>query len=756
MSKFILGNTIRFGSQTLEAGKIIDSDHYDLSALQSAGAALIPENPVANEAAKTLSKAKLDGQLATQALAYTVPVALGNAFDFDSQPADGQIPIWNSALGKFTWEDLPPPPSDPDPHIEGKFGLTVPGWVKEVADLYENNLTGGIKNVSMNLQTAINECADYAYTLLVLTGSAYDPFVIPASKRVMIITAPGIRPVIMGNNAILFEDGVTECIIQGIVIHQGASVNDTYQGSAVGYTTTGSAIRRVAFIDMDFNYTDGHTSSVILESHWEPTPDYTLPPQSNEVAFINCRSYQGGDNKAAFDIRGVKNLYIGDCVFDANYGTGMGINLRSCTGKIVNCLARNINGANRYGFSIETFPGGELALVDIKNCIVENATEGFRVVGRAKASIVDCLAKNCQTGFDANDYTMIDSCTTIGCDIGFISNVSTPAPVSRIYNSNAVETRVPYSIPISVPQWNNVVQAMHRLPLWAMNGLLPLATDRDVVLLVNPSAKNANDDNKRSTPFRTIQGALNTVAVPHHPVDSMKQYIILIAPGIYDEDLSVEAETRVQLIGLGQVVLGNGNGTNYESTNQRSITVRIASQYGIGTTKAMLAINNLSEGIAEHPFGTHTGFVISGNITYQVIGNQDNDIYLSLKNTSVRNSIRAPTTADIYCMFKDSNIESLEMSSAVLTSIENCVFNGLVEAKSISRCLNSVFKGNLRLKYGVSGSADPRGFYQSVLLGDIETGNGGFEFDGVTNYHWKQHGGSLVNGTITITEDLTP
>ena len=111
-------------------------------------------------------------------------------------------------------------------------------------------------------------------------------------------------------------------------------------------------------------------------------------------------------------------------------------------------------------------------------------------------------------------------------------------------------------------------------------GMLPM---RDAAL-VDPDHPNAVDDTDITTPFVTIQAAITALEneafvesansrTPYLSAAQMKIWTVVVAQGIYDEDLTIPAGLFFALIGRGTVVLGDGAAANLQSTNARNITV---------------------------------------------------------------------------------------------------------------------------------------------------------------------------------------
>ena len=114
------------------------------------------------------------------------------------------------------------------------------------------------------------------------------------------------------------------------------------------------------------------------------------------------------------------------------------------------------------------------------------------------------------------------------------------------------------------------------------DGIMPL---RDGAI-VDPDHPEAVDDDSINTPFVTIQAAIDAlenkalVESGGGPVFTsaaqMKVYTVVVAQGIYDEDLTIPAGLSFSLIARGVVVLGDGAAAGLNPTNNRDINWNVS------------------------------------------------------------------------------------------------------------------------------------------------------------------------------------
>lgn len=111
-------------------------------------------------------------------------------------------------------------------------------------------------------------------------------------------------------------------------------------------------------------------------------------------------------------------------------------------------------------------------------------------------------------------------------------------------------------------------------PVWQASGsgnILPFRAGA----WVDPSNPGAADDGNTSTPFVTIQGAINALqtnaqvasgGLPYTSTVQKQFQTVWVAPGIYNEDVTVPAGLAWYFVAMGGVTLGNGAGSNLVST----------------------------------------------------------------------------------------------------------------------------------------------------------------------------------------------
>jgi pectin methylesterase-like acyl-CoA thioesterase len=94
---------------------------------------------------------------------------------------------------------------------------------------------------------------------------------------------------------------------------------------------------------------------------------------------------------------------------------------------------------------------------------------------------------------------------------------------------------------------------------------MPLSLTR--ILFVDGSATSPTADGSLDKPYQSIQAAVGAVQVPATVAESLQEWMILIAPGDYDEDVTISGPVRLAFIGLGAFRLGRYTAAGGTQTN---------------------------------------------------------------------------------------------------------------------------------------------------------------------------------------------
>jgi hypothetical protein len=188
-------------------------------------------------------------------------------------------------------------------------------------------------------------------------------------------------------------------------------------------------------------------------------------------------------------------------------------------------------------------------------------------------------------------------------------------------------------------------------------------------------------------PYTTIQAALTAIGNSVSADDTKSPKLVSIAGGVYDEDLVIPLGRLLTLQAEGTVVLGNGLGSNWSSTNSRTITAsyETADVFGSGVRPA-LNIISIPSSDATTTFLAQAGtFNISGGITFS--GALTRTLNLSsVKIASFTDASVGLTNIQTYRSYVAGTVNA---PVAILERAHDSEFDGLITINSYNALINS-------------------------------------------------------------------
>lgn len=271
-----------------------------------------------------------------------------------------------------------------------------------------------------------------------------------------------------------------------------------------------------------------------------------------------------------------------------------------------------------------------------------------------------------------------------------------------------------------------------------------------------------------SRPFQTIQAAIDAVPTPAigDSVGSRTVWTILISPGTYDEELSVDiTRKRIILASVGPWNLGTFNSADWApSGTRRNITLFTTDGIvndGIRNGFSIQPMLPAGEGLT-----THQAYLtrprISGQIDVSAVTGPSLELTLS---------------AEIFGTTGGSGGDSIVGGTAIVQSYiyhsrlrgrltganwnfqvnERTRFGGLVTVSGYSTILSCRFDSGMTTTSAANAGITPGGFYLTDFAGTFTGPAGSLRLDGQTNYWFKTNGAVLAGGaTKVIQDDLVP
>lgn len=254
--------------------------------------------------------------------------------------------------------------------------------------------------------------------------------------------------------------------------------------------------------------------------------------------------------------------------------------------------------------------------------------------------------------------------------------------------------------------------------------------------------------------YDTIQAAINAVPQGTTSNSIRTVYTVLIPPGTYDEDLSVDITNRhIELTAFGAVNIGLFNNTFWAASNTRNITIlnsagtvdSIRSSFGMGTY--------IPYGTActTHP-AYATAFRLSGSIIWSTmpVGFSTVELYLGAEIFGhVDTSAFATHAFHIY--FNKARVRGQVKGARNSIQLADwTVFDGLVTALSYSTMRNSVIAAGMTVGSASSGGLKPFGMVGCDFAGTFTGPASSMVLDGTTSYFFTANGGALAGGATQV------
>ncbi|MDX1421547.1 MAG: hypothetical protein R3322_00315 [Kiloniellales bacterium] len=300
---------------------------------------------------------------------------------------------------------------------------------------------------------------------------------------------------------------------------------------------------------------------------------------------------------------------------------------------------------------------------------------------------------------------------------------------------------------------NDAISAATPAP--ATNGILPLINTTipggtipsGISAYAIPGHPDAIDNGDLSTPFATLQGAINAVPPPTNAADEAQRAAILCAPGLYEEDLTIPPSRRIGLISPGFVQLGT-------AATPRSITWTVdpAQQFG-GANPALLIGSTLSAApVVDDPNQESIGWIITGDINI-VNNGVGGDKILGLQLVQVRGDVDGTgdeaTAACEILIINGQFAGDFNYPRAIVTSAEGASFLGLITLQTYEFWQACNVLGGFTVSAAPS-APPPRGFNFCSFAGTFTGPAQSFILDSVTNSNYLSLGGSLGGAATRV------
>ena len=297
---------------------------------------------------------------------------------------------------------------------------------------------------------------------------------------------------------------------------------------------------------------------------------------------------------------------------------------------------------------------------------------------------------------------------------------------------------------------------------------------------INKASTSLTEDGSFVNPFKTFAAAMTDMGNPSDAEDAKTMRHFKVAPGRYDEAVTVPAARRVVFWAEGgSVVIGDGAAdSDFNSTVARDFIMLTNQTKEIGGARPFIKLGVLS---SNETSSTHIayagGWIISGDFKHE-LDNTDliggpyqqttHDVLLeSVKvqgdfNFSYEFPVGTPvnlgaTTTCLYNCFFDKLFQGDNLNVSVA---HMCEFDDVLDVTSVGRLVNCEISKGVSA-YSNNNFVPPEGFINCFWKGSYpftrKVGGGAvLKLDTITNYWFNTNSGSLAGGaTRTLLHEET-
>lgn len=261
-------------------------------------------------------------------------------------------------------------------------------------------------------------------------------------------------------------------------------------------------------------------------------------------------------------------------------------------------------------------------------------------------------------------------------------------------------------------------------------------------------------------PYATIQGALNDVPTPVDAASARTSYTIIVSPGTYDEDLTVDLTSgkHVVIASWGPVNLGLFSGSDWTPSGPaRSIAITTSSAAVFDFIDASFSLQPMLpvDTGDETTNAQHAAFRISGQITGTGIFAGTPKIDVGLSGCVVFGIAGAAIVAgseSIGLRVLRSRMRGTVVGALTeLREAREVRFDQLVDVLGYGRLQQCRVNGMTMV--GALGSNTVAGFYDCDLNG-VFTSAGAFQFDHVSSYWFVTNGATFAGGATRLLVEM--
>lgn len=260
---------------------------------------------------------------------------------------------------------------------------------------------------------------------------------------------------------------------------------------------------------------------------------------------------------------------------------------------------------------------------------------------------------------------------------------------------------------------------------------------------VDKAGTNSSTCGTAVIPCLGIQQSLTNIGDAVTAADVKKPIVVFIGGGTYDEDLTMPNGRIITLVALGTVVLGNGAGSNWASTNSRSVTqtFNTAALQGSDIKPALSFVSITDADMTSTFIAESGGFYISGNlnITGDGVTNTLNTYNLKLAGNLVHTDASLTNWQSRKTLIAGTVTTT---GNLVLERAYDSRFNSLVSVNAYNMVHNCNFAAGMTVQ-SIQQNLLPNGMFNTNFSGTFTGPASSLRLDAASNYYFVKNSAAL-------------
>lgn len=256
--------------------------------------------------------------------------------------------------------------------------------------------------------------------------------------------------------------------------------------------------------------------------------------------------------------------------------------------------------------------------------------------------------------------------------------------------------------------------------------------------------------------YTTIQSALTAIGDATTLAENTTPVTVIVDGGVYDEALTIPKGRIIALLSNGTVILGDGLGANWSSSNSRSITWDTAAGFGANAPKPALLIGALVPSDSTTTFiAQSSGWRISGGLT---LGGDGTSHTLVLSSVEINAAVTKSDASLLNVIAERTYFKGAvnwSSGSVILQRMDHCQFDALVTVDGYNEIRNSEIKAGMTVATNFN-TLPPSGFFNTTFTGTFTGPANSLKLDSVSNYFFILNAASLGGSATKVVEESTP